>query len=103
MQAVVQWDKQDNTLSLKGVLDHATVVQVYAEGEAWLNTAPKPAVIDLSQVQQSNSAGLALLLQWLRVAQKNQIALTFKAVPLQMTRLMTVHGLQDLFSAYQTP
>lgn len=100
MQQALEWYWQDTTLYLKGVLDHTTVVPLYPAGAAWLNTAPKAAAIDLSQVVQSNSAGIALLLHWLRIAQKNQLNVAFKALPAQMVRLISVHGVQALFSVY---
>ena len=90
-----------HTLYLKGVLDHHSVAQLYPLGAAWLQQQTQPAVVDLTGVSQSNSAGLSLLLHWLRVAKQHQTSLTFKALPLQMASLMTVHGLQDIFSGYQ--
>ena len=51
--------------------------------------------IDLQQVTQADSAGLALLIEWLRQARKANVSLSFSNIPPQMLVLIRVNGLQD--------
>jgi phospholipid transport system transporter-binding protein len=49
-------------------------------------------VIDLANVSNSDSAGLALLIEWLKIAKTGQAQLRFKNVPLQLLTLARLSG-----------
>jgi phospholipid transport system transporter-binding protein len=51
---------------------------------------------DLSQVTQSDSAGLALLIEWYRLAQSHQRPLRFRSVPPQLQALAKISDLDTL-------
>jgi phospholipid transport system transporter-binding protein len=87
----------DDTLTLTGVLDHETVLKVDEPGQQWLlKLAPRECKLDLSAITYSNSAGIALLLGWLRIAQQQQKTLQFSQAPASMIALANVGGLEDL-------
>jgi anti-anti-sigma factor len=91
----------DDTLSLSGVLNDESVLQVDAQGQAWLlGAAPKNCKLNLEHIHYSNSAGIVLLLGWLRTAQQQQKTLRIIQLPNSMAALISVGGLQDFFSAY---
>jgi phospholipid transport system transporter-binding protein len=90
---------QDDTLSLSGVLDFESVLTVDALGQDWLqNLAPPESYLDLSQIEYSSSAGIALLLGWLRAAQKQKKVLHFKNIPESLLALVKVSGLEEVIS-----
>lgn len=80
------------------------------EGELSLHTAPDllqtmlgqfPAVgseahIDLKGVTRSDSAGLALLVEWLRLAEKRSVTLRFHNLPDQLREIARVSDLLPL-------
>ena len=87
-----------DTLMLSGVLDHASVLLVDRQGQQWLQgSAPNECNLDLSMVTYSNSAGIALLLGWLRVAEQQHKALRILNLPSSMVALVNVSGLDEFF------
>ncbi len=66
-----------------------------AAGEAAIN-AGRAAVIDLAGVTASDSAGLALLIEWLRVAKAASRSLRFENIPSQLQQLARLSEVEEL-------
>jgi phospholipid transport system transporter-binding protein len=49
-------------------------------------------VIDFSQVKQSDSAGLALLIEWLKMSKTGHAQLRFENIPAQLLTLASLSG-----------
>ena len=82
---------------LHGDLSFATVPELYrAASSQW--TTQMPAVLDLADVGRSDSAGLALLVEWLRQAQSSRTALRFDHIPEQLAKLIRISGLSGTFA-----
>lgn len=81
--------------SLEGVLDFATVTRVAGKGIALLR---RDALvdIDLAGVESANSAGLALLLEWLDVARARGARLAYRNLPDSLVRIAAVSNLATL-------
>jgi phospholipid transport system transporter-binding protein len=84
-----------NGFAVRGVLDFATVASLAAEGERLL-TGPGAVEIDLSGVTSANSAGLALLLEWLDLARRRQLRLRFRNLPEPLVRLAELTNLTEV-------
>ncbi len=54
------------------------------------------AVVDLAGVDRIDSAGLALLVEWLRQAKRKGIAIHFRNIPARMLAIATVCGLEQI-------
>ncbi|WP_255210709.1 STAS domain-containing protein [Methylogaea oryzae] len=54
--------------------------------------------LDLSGVRRADSAGLALLVEWLAQANRLNRQLDFRHVPDQILRMAKVGGLEDILS-----
>lgn len=52
--------------------------------------------LDLSKVTESNSAGLSLLVEWLRYADKNKKTITFENLPPQLLSIAKISGVDGL-------
>lgn len=86
-----------DTLTLSGVLDHESVLEVDQQGQQWLlESDTRECKLELGAITYSSSAGIALLLGWLRIAQHQQKTLRFLHVPASMIALANVGGLEDL-------
>lgn len=86
--------------SIAGVLDFVSVPVIDDKGLQWLaDSAPAQCQLDLTAVTYSSSIGIALLLGWLRVAQKAGKVLTVKNMPVDMLALASVSGVDTLLSA----
>lgn len=53
-------------------------------------------VVKLTGVQRSDSAGVALLVDWLRQAQQHDVTLQFTDMPAQMHSIAAVSGLDEI-------
>ncbi len=80
---------------LKGNLIFNTINKVV------LNTldfkqAPSSITIDLQQVGEIDSAGLALLIEWIKFAQAHQKKLYFDNIPTQLTALAKLSYISEI-------
>ncbi len=66
-----------------------------------MTKAGKQITIDLDQVIDTDSAGLALLIEWLKLARKRHIQLLFKNIPVQLLELAKANGFADLLRQSQ--
>ncbi len=84
---------------ISGPLVFDTVPEVYAATKEWF-AGNGELVFDLGAVTQVDSAGLGLVIEWLRLARASGRALKFVNMPTQMQVLASVNGLRDvLFKA----
>ena len=83
----------DGVLAVRGALTFATVPDLYPQSEAWMRDSAGPVAVDLQDVQRADSAGLALLVEWLRLARASGRELRFINVPEQVRSLVRVNGL----------
>lgn len=89
---------EGDTLHLSGTLDADSVLALHQPGCDWLATAPANCHVDLGAVDYSSSAGVALLLDWLRAAMAAGKQLSFANLPVQMGSIIGVSGLETLFT-----
>ena len=88
----------DNKLVLSGILDYESVLEVDKQVQEWLKKpSPAQSVLDMSGVSYSSSAGIALLLGWLRVAKQQHKVLQIFHLPSDMLALAKVDGLEAIF------
>lgn len=87
--------------TLSGVLDFDTVARLAVEGETLLRTAlahgQTEILVDLAAIERANSAGLALLLEWLDCAQASGLRLTYTHLPESLQRLAALSNLGDVW------
>ncbi len=80
-----------------GTLGFTTVTRLLALGAAAIAQG-RAAVIDLSAVTGSDSSGLALLIEWLSVAQGAGRALRYENIPAQLHQLARLSDVDALLS-----
>ncbi len=80
--------------SVSGALTFDSVPALYNDSKGWF-AAGSELVIDLVQVERADSAGLALMVEWLRLARLADCRLRFANIPVQVQTLIRVNGLQD--------
>ena len=81
--------------SVSGALTFDTVPDLYRNSAGWFQSDTGDLTLDLAQVTHTDSAGLALLVEWLRRARDGKRRLRFTNVPTQMQTLIRINGLQD--------
>jgi phospholipid transport system transporter-binding protein len=77
-----------------GALDFTTVTALLAASRAWF-AAGTDIVIDLAGVTQADSAGVALMVEWLRLARRAGGRVEFRNTPAQIRNLIAVSGLGE--------
>jgi phospholipid transport system transporter-binding protein len=58
----------------------------------------QPCTIDLSQVTEADSAGLAVLVEWLATARKRGSTIHYHGIPAQILAVARISDLDDLLT-----
>jgi phospholipid transport system transporter-binding protein len=90
-----------STQKVSGALTFETVPALYQNSSSWFQGEGE-LILDLAQVERTDSAGLALLIEWLRRAQAANRQLRFANIPAQVQTLIRINGLQDALSNHNT-
>lgn len=86
--------QQGDSLKLSGRLNFSSVASLLT-ANGWLQG--DQLIVDLSDVEHSNSAGLALLLEWMKIAQQKGLQIKYHNVPEQLLVIARAYGVnQDL-------
>ncbi|MCE3238323.1 MAG: hypothetical protein K0R24_1304 [Gammaproteobacteria bacterium] len=84
---------EHNRLAVSGELNFTTIMPIWESSLALL-TACSTLTIDLSKVTTANSAGLVLLIEWLKYAKYHNKIMIFENVPPQIQSIAQVAGLK---------
>ena len=87
--------EEGDTLHVGGDLTFATVGKV-ARDSQWRHAS---RVVDLAGVNACDSAGLALLIEWLRQARRAGTAIVYRNVPERMLQLARISELDGIITA----
>ena len=91
----VTWNTAEQHFCIDGDLTLATVVDVMAQAEPLFVNAAE-MVVDLANVTRSDSAGLAILIEWMRVVAAANKKISFQNVPKQMMGIAGTTGLDKI-------
>ncbi len=80
---------------LTGRLDKEHVPVMWSEGAARVRGGPE-LTVDLSEVTLCDSAGVAMLVDWLRLAQGQGTRLRYRGAPKQMVAIAQVSDLESM-------
>jgi phospholipid transport system transporter-binding protein len=95
--------REDGAVKVTGELTFQTVPDFLARSGAWLGGTDDVATIDLRAVTRADSAGVALLLEWLRLARGGGREVRFANVPEQLRHLIQVNGLTEILLGEAEP
>ena len=84
-------------LAVRGELDFDTAPAALARGLELLGSVPD-CEIDLSGLSSGDSAGLAVLIEWLASARRRSASLRYTGVPAQMRAIARISDLEDLLA-----
>lgn len=80
---------------LTGIVDFSTITQLNDEFSRAV-VDQKTVSIDLSKLVSSNTAGVAMLIHWVNIAQKNSVQLKLLNIPDQVRRLARINGVDEV-------
>jgi phospholipid transport system transporter-binding protein len=76
---------------IDGDLTFATIDKKSLKSFSFLNTS-KEITIDLSRVSSTDSAGLALMIEWIKYSRQHRTQISFKNIPEQLLNLAKLSG-----------
>lgn len=86
--------REDGVCYVSGDMDMRTVPELL-RSSAGLFNGRTDIVVDMSGVRRADSAGVALLVEWLRQAREREAALTLRNVPAQMWAIIKISDLES--------
>ena len=86
----------DQLYALSGELSMQNVPQISRETASLINAMTGEISIDLSKITRADSAGLALLIDWLRIARRRKFTLHFEQLPEQLMQIAQVCELESV-------
>ena len=82
---------------MSGVLDAATAPELLEESSAkFSNQSGVDIHVDFASVAESDSAGLALVIEWLRLARQRGQRMSFANLPKQLLALARISEVEEL-------
>lgn len=81
---------------LSGALSFATVSQTYTQASTIFADNHPALTFDLHGVTHTDSAGLALMMEWMRTARYQDKQIHFKNIPAQMLSIARLSGLDTI-------
>ena len=94
-----EFEVQDGDRSrVVGVMHFTTVTALLHLGTDAIEKG-RAAVIDLAGVKDSDSSGLALLIEWLSVARAGRRSLRYENIPAQLHQLARLSDVEELLTA----
>ncbi|CAM4448276.1 MAG: hypothetical protein LEGION0398_MBIBDBAK_00700 [Legionellaceae bacterium] len=87
----------DNHFKIHGEMTLHSVTPLLAQSVSFFNNTNK-IIFDLNFVKKTDNAGLALLIEWLRLGRKKNVMIEFLNLPAQLVSLATVCELLTLFT-----
>ncbi|WP_303901858.1 STAS domain-containing protein [Thiohalomonas denitrificans] len=90
------FNADNGSCRVEGELTFETVTKVLKQSESVFKTDSGDLTIDLSGVTRADSAGVALLMEWIRRARQAGRELRFRQVPEQMLAIARTSGMEPL-------
>jgi phospholipid transport system transporter-binding protein len=89
--------RDNGVFEVTGQVTFQSVPQFLSYTDKWLRGDASKVTIDMRGVTLADSAGLALLIEWLQLARFAQREIVFTNMPDQMRDLIRVNGLTQVF------
>ncbi len=93
---------EEACLQVSGELVFATAPQLLGEGES-LFQGQRELIIDLGGVQRCDSAGLALLLEWLERGRSRGLSIRYRNIPESLMRIARLSNVASLLPEVKKP
>lgn len=94
--AAVLYQVHAGQYQLQGSLSLNSVVRLLTQSEMMFHSDRQELSIDMGPVQRVESAGLALLVEWRRRADKVGKTLTYHHIPEQLIAIARLSGVADI-------
>jgi len=89
-----------STQKVTSNLTFETAPGLLEQSKNWFGDSASQIVIDLSAAGRTDSAGIALLLEWIEISRKQNLQIKFTNLPSQMREFIEANDLSKLFQQY---
>jgi len=86
----------EGNCKIAGELSFETAPGLLQDSKTIFRNNGGPLIVDLREVSRSDSAGLALLLEWMRMAKQTGQSIVFHNIPVQLRDIANVSGIGAL-------
>lgn len=86
----------EDRLAVSGELGFTTATEALKAGQRMIGS--QPCTIDLARVTEGDSAGLAVLIEWIATAEARGARLRYENVPGQILAIARISDVQDLLT-----
>lgn len=91
--------REGGEVRISGELSFTTVPALWRDADAIFSAGGDEVCFDLQAVDRTDSAGLALLIEWVRAAAEQGMGIRFRNIPAQLLDIARVSGVEALLSA----
>ncbi|VAW59863.1 hypothetical protein MNBD_GAMMA08-2494 [hydrothermal vent metagenome] len=89
-------EQTKNQVKLFGQLNFDTVAQLLNKPQINFDSAEAGEIeVDLSQISRFNSASLALLIEWMKIADQKGLQIKYHSAPEQLMKIAGAYGVQQ--------
>jgi phospholipid transport system transporter-binding protein len=88
------------TQKITSALTFETAPGLLEQSKSWFGESASHIVVDLSSAGRTDSAGIALLLEWIEISRKQNLQIKFTNLPSQMREFIEANDLSKLFRQY---
>ena len=89
-------EQNKNQVKLLGELNFDSVAQLLNNAEIDFDRAENAEIeVDLSQISRFNSASLALLIEWMKMADQKGLQIKYHNVPEQLMNIAQAYGFHE--------
>lgn len=92
--------RANGVFEISGLVTFQTVPQFLAYTNKWLHSGTGAVTIDMHGITLADSAGLALMIEWLQLARAANREIAFTNIPEKVRELIRVNGLQQVFNLH---
>ena len=82
---------------VSGIMDFETIPDLWKQSQSMFLT-DGAITVDFRQVEHSNSAGLALIIEWIRFAQFKKRRFNLVNLPSQLQEIAKISGIEDILA-----
>lgn len=93
----------DHRAELSGELLFETVTPLIREGRDLMAASGGRWCVDMARVSRASSVGVALLLDWIRMAAEANVELRIEAMPSHLKPIINISDLDELFAPLLAP
>ena len=89
-----------STQTITGNLTFDTAPELLAQSQSWFGAGAAQIVVDLAAAGRTDSAGIALLLEWIEMSRRQGLQIRFTNLPSQLREFIDANDLGTLFRQY---